>query len=407
MKPDLVTIEAFLNRIGERQRQTLAFIHPVKTGLEGMTFEASQKKSIIPAIIRKQTQGYGVYYSLNEGVPVFQQRGFNGKLLADEITKVHMLGFDIDWTTGNEADRANFEKMAIDLVFKCHTDFKPNMIVSSGGGIQLLYSLCAPLQVALSRAKIPTPDEAKKDAVAKSFRDDFTLLYADIVAQLSVLLAPMIKADVLKIDKLSNIDRVFRLPGTINFPTQAKIDKGATIKMARLVYDQDEYSSFEDLRDCVPRVTEAIEKKAAPKAVVDRPGMKWTVYNKMEYLCKFARDNMLIDDNGDYTHAFMFPLFGAINRREITAQQGRDLWLMATSTARTPAYGTWAKKWDTRKIENYTGRDIGSMIHFCREKDCLLPWSGKDQEKEYLKEAAEIAADSMRRPVLVDEDDFI
>ena len=405
MQPDIDVIRGFLNRIGTRQRHSLAYIHHTKTGLEGATFEARQMEAMLKQITIRQSQGYGIYYSLNEGVPVFKQRGFNGKLLADEIIKVHMMGFDIDWITGNEEERRGFEIRAVRLMGNAPEALRPKIIVSTGGGVQFLYTFAAPLEVALSGAKVPSEAEAIADKVAKSFRDDFTLLYADIVVELSKRLSTMIESGVAKIDKLSNIDRVFRMPGTINFPTEAKIAKGATIRMARIIYDKDEDTSFFDLREAVPKVTTPIVR-VEPRKFEERPGQKWTYYTKAKFLCEFIKDNALVNDNEDYTHALMFPLFGMINRNEITAAQGRELWLLATSTGRTTAYGTWAKKWDTRKIANYTGRDLGSTIHFCRQHDCLLPWSNDDQETAYKREAAEIAADSLRRPVLVDETDL-
>lgn len=404
MSPDFAVIEHFLNRIGERTRHSLAAIHPIKPGLQGSTYEAKQFAYMLKYIANQQKAGYGLYYSLNEGCHVTKQRGFNGKLLANEIIKIHMLGFDIDYITGNEAQRLAYEVRALALIMD--SPLKPSVIVSTGGGFQALFVLAAPLPVTLSNAKVPTAAEAVADKVAQVFRDDFTVLYSDIVAQLATILAPMLSEGLIKIDKLSNIDRVFRLPGTVNFPTPQKIEKGATVRMSRVIYDEDYYWIWSDLRDVVPNVTKPLERKEK-SAFVERGHTKWNFYTKAKYLCEYIRDNRLVEDNQHYSNDLMFPLFGMINKNEITAAEGRELWLMATSTGRETAYGNYEKKWDTRKIANYNSRDLGSLIFFCRSHDCLLPWSGVDEEKKIKAEAQTITAECLRMPVYVDEDDFL
>lgn len=405
MQPDFEMIERFFNRIGERQRHTLAAIHPVKPGLQGSTYEFKQREVMLRYISIKQREGYGLYYSLNEGVPVFKQRGYNGKLLANEIIAIHMLGFDIDWIKGDQEARSGFETRAMNLLMSTETLIRPSLVVSSGGGIQVLYVLLSPLPVALSCAQVPTAAQAVTDRVAQGYRDDFTKLYADICVFLSVLFEPLIIDGICKIDKLSNIDRVFRLPGTINFPTPVKIEKGATVRLARVVYDEGSSCDFFQLREAIPNVTAAVERKE--KATFkERENLTWSAYKKALFLCEYIRDHRLIDDNQNYTHDLMFPLFGMINRNEINAQQGRELWLLATSTGRETAYGDFPKKWDTRKIANYTGRDIGTIVYFCREHGCLMPWSANDQQLKTEQHAREITEDSLRHPVEADEEEL-
>lgn len=404
MQPDFAVIGSFLNRIGSRTRHSLAAIHPIKTGLMGSTYEVKQTSYMMKYIENQQRAGYGIYYSLNEGCHITKQRGFNGKLLASEIIKVHMLGFDIDYITGDEAQRIQFEARALSLVLA--SKIKPSLVVSTGGGFQVLFVLAVPIDVPFSNAKIPSPQEALADALSLSFRDDVTQLYADIVAVLTTILQPMLNEGLIKIDKLSNIDRVFRLPGTVNFPSPAKIEKGATVRIAKIIYDENENWLWEDLRAATPNVTKTVVRKdAAP--FVERPNQRWTIYNKALFLCQFIRDNRLVDDNQHYSNDLMFPLFGMINKNEITVQQGKELWLLATSTGRETAYGNYEKKWDTRKIANYNNRDIGSLIFFCRQFDCLLPWSSNDEEKKIKIEAKEITEETLRNPVFVDEDELL
>lgn len=404
MSPDYGMIENFLHRIGDRKRHHLAFIHPERVGLQGSTYELKQFKNMIKEIETKQRFGFGIYYSLNEGCEVYNQRGFNGKLLADEMTKAHMMGFDIDWIKGDQTERYHFQQHTLGLIFGRNGP-KPDVMVSSGGGLQALFVFGHPLNVAMSRAKVPSKEQGVSDTVARGFRDAYGLLYKDIVLEIERWIAPLIKEGAAKVDQLGNIDRVFRLPGTINFPTQAKIEKGATIQQALIVYDDNTTSEFLELRESIPQITPAPERKEK-KPFTERADKKWTVFNKAVFLCDYIRDNKLVEDNEAYTHALMFPLMGMINRDEISKAQGRELWLNATSTARDPAHGSWSRKWDTRKIENYTGRDIGSIVHYVRQHGCLLPWSTGDEEKRTVIDAERIRLDSLRNPVYVDEDEL-
>lgn len=405
MQPDFDTIQHFLHSIGERKRHHLAAIHPAKTGLHGSTYELKQVPIMLRYIETQQRNGFGIYYSLNEGVAVYHQRGYNGKLLADEIIKLHMFGFDIDWIKGDEQDRIKYESLAVAALNNMDVEISPNIIISSGGGVQALFVLAVPLPIQMSREKIPSPDQALTDDVSNKNRDAATLLYKDIIFTLERNLERVFVEGICKIDQLSNIDRVFRLPGTVNFPTQQKIERGATVRMARILYEGDNLYDFYDLRNIIPAVTTPIERKEKIP-FVENKDKTWTVYNKARFLCEFIRDKRLVEDNENYTHSLMFPLFGMINRNEITAAQGRELWLSATSTARDPTHGSWIKKWDTRKIANYTGRDIGSIIHFVRKFDCLLPWSMADQMIEIENEGKRITEESMRNPMRGDEDDL-
>lgn len=402
MEPDFDVIERFFQRIGERQRHTLAAIHPIKPGLHGSTYEYAQRPQMIRYIAQQQKAGYGIYYSLNEGVKVFKQRGFNGKLLANEIIRIHMLGFDIDWITGGIDERRTFEERATSLILKLDSAALPSIVVSTGGGIQVLYVFDTPISVELSNEKLPQADKAIADKIAMAFRDDVTCLYADVVLVLAAQLAPLLRENVCKIDKLSNVDRVFRLPGTVNFPTPVKIEKGATVRRAEIIYDLGRYCDYYNLRDVVPKVQATVERKEKTQ-FKERENKKWNYYTKAEFLCQYISKHALIDDNQNYTHALMFPLFGMINRNEITAEQGRVLWLMATETGRSTAYGDWKKKWDTRKIANYVGRDLGTIVFFCREHGCLMPWSAKDYDEQTAIDGRTIEIESMRHPQCVDE----
>lgn len=404
MSPDYGTIENFLHRIGERKRHHLAVIHPDRAGLEGSTYELAQVPALLKHIDLKQRFGFGVYYSLNEGVEVYNQRGFNGKLLADEIVRVHMMGFDIDWIKGDQSERYNFQQAALGYIFN-REGVKPDIMVSSGGGLQALFVFGKDIPVALSRTKVPSKEQGISDTVSKHFRDELARLYKDIVLEIERWIEPLITTGAAKVDQLGNIDRVFRMPGTVNYPTQAKIEKGATTQLARIVYDEGTVSDFLETRELVPAITAPLERKEK-KPFSERPDKKWTVYNKAVYLCDFIRDKRLVEDNEAYTHALMFPLMGMINRDEITKAQGRELWLNATSTARDPAHGSWTRKWDTRKIENYTGRDIGSIVHYVRQHGCLLPWSTADEDKKTDLEVEQIRLDSLRNPSYGSRDDL-
>jgi hypothetical protein len=58
----------------------------------------------------------------------------------------------------------------------------------------------------------------------------------------------------LKIDSMSNVDRVMRLPGTVNYPKAEKRSKGQVEALAHIAADYGRRFTFPELRSLVPGI---------------------------------------------------------------------------------------------------------------------------------------------------------
>ena len=101
---------------------------------------------------------------------------------------------------------------------------RPSLVINTGGGFHLIYLLHQPHNVALFRPAI-NDDQETANEQAKHDRRNITMLAQDFELFLRQKV-PAALAEYIKIDNMSNVDRVMRLPGTINYPKAEKIAKG-------------------------------------------------------------------------------------------------------------------------------------------------------------------------------------
>jgi hypothetical protein len=107
------------------------------------------------------------------------------------------------------------------------------------------------------------------------------------------------------------VDRVMRLPGTVNYPKKEKIANGQKEALAYIAEDYERKFTFTELRAMIPVL--------APRSVVKtkyvpRPDARWTPYKKALACCEYIRDHEPeVDNNHWYVHNVMLPLIGAIH----------------------------------------------------------------------------------------------
>jgi hypothetical protein len=178
----------------------------------GKTFEPSQRSLLVKDIEERQARGSNVYYSVNRPCPVGDQKGFGGKCNVDDIIAIRALAFDIDHCH----DISQIEN-------GLSSALRPSVIINTGGGLHLIYLLKKTITVSLYLPP-KTDDEKAINKILTDARSAVTNLGNDFEALLSR------KFPTLKIDSMSNVDRVMRLPGTVNYP---KAEKRAKAKLKR------------------------------------------------------------------------------------------------------------------------------------------------------------------------------
>jgi predicted P-loop ATPase len=185
-----------------------------KGRIEAMAFVKDEAGLIDWAAVRQwieERQGKAnLYFTVNALMrPPLDEKGRHKKAMKSDIGTVVALHVDIDVPAGEDQ-----EGTATALIDKV-TRYKPmpSVVIASGGGVQGFWLL-------EPGARVPIDgDTDKAEAVERYTRGLEDAFTAERGA---------------KADRCHNVDRIMRLPGTINVPDRKKQDKGRKPALARL-----------------------------------------------------------------------------------------------------------------------------------------------------------------------------
>jgi hypothetical protein len=326
---------------------------------EGATYEPLHRKYLIEDIQERQARGSNVYYSVNRPCPVWEQRGYRGKCNADDIIAIRALAFDVDFTAKKDPELTKALLAFIDT--RLVGALRPSLAVDSGGGFQLIYLLRQTIEV--------RSNPAERRAVTELANDFEALLRSRVPSPLP-----------LKIDNMSNVDRVMRLPGTVNYPKAEKRAKGQIEALAHIAVDYNVRCDLPALRDHVPRAAAAVQPLRPKRPYVQRADDPWTPYAKAKFCCEYVRDCGIADTNGWYSLNVMFPLLGEAIAGNITMDEAEELFLEAVSGGERyggPGRGLayFRRQWRSHLHSSRNGqRTLGSLIEACKQNGMPTPW---------------------------------
>jgi hypothetical protein len=356
----------------------------------GSTFEAQQRDQLITDIQKRQARKSNVYYSVNRPCKISDRQGKGGKNNIEDIIIIRAMAFDIDFTSFERDQEAvlNFIDNELEL--------KPSLVINTGGGFHLIY-LLNPLFPIRLHPNADTDDKKESNARSMQLRSLATALGHDF----ETLLRSKLKDLPIKVDNMSNVDRVMRLPGTVNYPKAEKLAKGQTIALAHIVRNYSHKYDTLELRVAIPML--ATPRSNIPKQPFIAPkNSKWTAYKKALACVEFIRDNGLADSNEWYTLHVMLPLIGAIHdeneANQLTIDEAQDLFLEAVSGG--ARYGTmgrgqgyFMRQWKSHRPEfprNGT-KSLGGLIWAAKEAGMVLPWVNTVMwEEDYLRQKDEL-----------------
>jgi hypothetical protein len=357
----------------------------------GCTFEAQQQKQLIQDIQERQDRKSNVYYSVNRPCKVSQRQGWWGKNNIDDIIAIRALAFDIDFTSFQR----DADQIAAFIDEKLIGDICPSVVINSGGGFQLVYFLIEAIDIQLFR---PANDEVQKEINNEliKFRSGVTNLSHDFEAMLRNIFQDL----PVKVDNMSNVDRVMRLPGTVNYPKLEKIAKGQKPALAHLLKEYYHKTDIRKLRSLVPEMS--VQRETVRTPYIPRKDSKWTAYKKAEACIEYIREKGLADSNEWYTLNVMLPLIGAIHddneANQLTIDQAFELFLEAVSGG--ARYGTmgrgqgyFTRQWKSHRPElprNGT-KSLGGLIFAAQQNGMVLPWINEVKwEGEFERQAKEL-----------------
>ena len=209
VQPDTAAALAFLTWAYPAGPWTLTAIHPNKKNMETATFSDTLPEALKLAAaqdwIARHNGTMNLYWQVNPA-----SKALRKKAEREDIEALSWLHVDIDPRAGEEleAERARALKLLMEPPEGVPA---PSVIVFSGGGFQGFWRLKEPVRLngVLERA-----EEAKR------WNQQLEILFGA--------------------DHCHNVDRIMRLPGTVNIPDEKKKKKGRTETLASVVERHDD-----------------------------------------------------------------------------------------------------------------------------------------------------------------------
>src|SRR3984957_1258703 len=187
------------------KRAPLCAIHPAGNhAVVGQSFPKTEsgQAAALRWLETADRKGYGIYFNANEVKPLGKG---HTKAKEAEVSTVRFLHVDADLPAGTAPD--DVETARAELLAKIKAaPFVPSLIINSGNGFGLFWELAEPVTVTAENLE-------------------------DIKARNIAL------ADQLGGDDCENLDRVMRLPFTVNRPNGKKIKAGRVPVLADIVTD--------------------------------------------------------------------------------------------------------------------------------------------------------------------------
>lgn len=196
----------FLQHFRKEGRLNLVSIHPTTGQVNGITRDMND-----PSLLKFIEQSNGknnLYFSVNEP----SAKAPDGKLKKHHIEKIHAV-----WLDADPAKNVPFEdeKHRLDIFSDklASGENPPSYIIDSGGGIQAFWAFEKPINA--------TPGNIEQaEALSRGL------------------------ADTHGTDRVHNIDRIMRIPYTVNMPTPKKIKQGRTKTIAKPKHVDKRYSKL-------------------------------------------------------------------------------------------------------------------------------------------------------------------
>ncbi len=178
---------------------------PDKEAIQAYTFKPGDKAGLLK-VLERVNGVENCYFQVN---PLKKPLTGAAKANKQDVAAVHWLQADMDPNPLREIDK---EQARILMALE-EFDPKPNIIIFSGGGYQGFWALEEPIQM------LPREDGTEPWAEPESLSKQIALI--------------------LSADPCFNVDRIMRVPGTVNMPNKKKRAKGRKPALAKVVHWDD------------------------------------------------------------------------------------------------------------------------------------------------------------------------
>ncbi len=203
---------------------------------ETQTFGPGDADQMRAWVLRQQQAAKNVYFIPNETAPGCTKKPDKASMAAALCRHADIDPLDDQFPLMDE--RRRLADLAEHLT--ADTDFPPSVVIDSGNGIQALW--------VTERRAISAPAD-----------------FAEAERQSQAIEAAM------GAKGTANIDRLLRLPGTINFPTGAKVRKGRPVSRARLIHTATHFYTAAEIEARLPDWARRLEASGHVRKAAKAP----------------------------------------------------------------------------------------------------------------------------------------
>jgi hypothetical protein len=164
------------------------------------TFARGDLEAAKPWIAEHQEDGHNIYFQPNETLPGCDKKPAKIDMVAALCRFADNDPLDFEFPLAEERDR--LAKLVANL--GADLEFRPTAVIDSGNGMQPLWAVAREVLSPKAIARIESETKAIENALGAG--------------------------------GTHNIDRLLRLPGTLNFPNKKKRDLGRAVSRARLIF---------------------------------------------------------------------------------------------------------------------------------------------------------------------------
>jgi hypothetical protein len=336
----------------------LIAIDPNDGRIEARTLSGGRE---INAFVAKWNGERNIYYAANP------TRGkLDKKAEKEDVYAIEYLLSDLDPVDDESPEEAKARYLKQLESFTA----RPTMLMDSGNGLQALWQLKTPIALEAPIQLDPIKVKGKRKPITSQFSAEDQAKIDDAEARSAALMRRLGAPT-----GTQNIDRILRLPETINLPSKAKKAKGRVTCYTRLLWFEWSKYSLEDF----PR-----DQEAPQKARDKRNGAAGSHHMKLP---GGIADAYELDDTGN-GHGFRFM------RRQ--RHKGMDYeQAKAAILADEGRAGEWANRVDERQLE----RAYERAFLYDKDEDSD---SGSELKHRLLQTSAEFVANFVPPDYLID-----
>ncbi len=279
LRPDPDLVVRYLSDFFPKGPWVLTAIHTDRSGTVTKTFSPDTQDQMKQWVVTQNADHHNIYYSV--GIP---RRELNRKASREDIESVLWLHVDIDPPGGRDIEISRQQALSM-LEHGKDGIPAPTVVVNSGGGVQALWRLNEHIHIGGDLAKA-------EQAKAYNLRLEVTF----------------------DADNCHNIDRILRLPGTVNWPNARKRRKGREPKLATVEYFRKDRSYdltlFPPLQTTQSMTSNVDGTDLQLSSNVERVDIddldKWEVADRVKVICVQGMHPDEIKDGDDSRSAWLF-----------------------------------------------------------------------------------------------------